>query len=831
MSKAPVTASTLQTNFTAGELSDFIDGRVDYPPLSSGVKIAENFIVLPEGGLFRRKGSRLTAPAFSDSSKSRLIPFQFNTSQTYALEFANNKLRFFTDKSRLVESAKTITAITNANPGVVTSASHGYTNGDLVVLGAISGMTQLNGKEVTVANVTTNTFELSGVNTTAYGAYTSGGTAQRVYQITTPYPEADLFNLKKAQKNDVTYLVDGVHWPQKLVRVGNLSWTIADVEFIKGPFMAQNIVSTDVIKISGTYTEGGSVTMAASGGHTPFLAGHVGSYWKLANNASGTDLAYVKITAFTSTTIVTAQVKFGAVPASLQNTNTQYWNEGSFSSVRGFPKAIVMHEARLVLAGTTAEPNKIWLSVSNGDFENFTTSSTDVTAAFDITANTGNQDGIEWLASDQVLFAGSGNTIFRVKSSTTGSAISNKDADIKPQSRFGSSSLQPAFVGEAPFYVERGLTKIRSLGFSVAQDKYSASNATIRSRQITGSGINQMEYLQNPVSMLLADRIDGQLATLTYEEEQQVFAWTRQITNGEFESLTILPTPDSVDTIYLVVKRTINGVTKRFIETIDMTLENTDIECFYVDCGLTYDGTKATTLTLSAITGSSVTATAEASTFVATDVGKFIHELGELRGRGEITAYTSATQVTIKVLDDFSATGLAASAWGVAVLSVSGLDHLDGETVDVFADGATLPVVAVASGEITFAEGSLAGVVVHVGLNYVSKIRPMVVDVGFAAPSGVNSIHNKVKKLGLGYALFYESRGGSILVGGRASIVGDVLMRSQYDVINKGIPLFSGFKQLSINSDSNRLPIFDIVQTEPQPMHIKTLTTNIEVNG
>ncbi|CAB4213458.1 Ubiquitin-activating enzyme E1, FCCH domain containing protein [uncultured Caudovirales phage] len=830
MSKAPITASTLQTNFTAGELSDFIDGRVDYPPLSSAVKIAENFIVLPEGGAFRRKGSKLVAPAFSDSTKSRLIPFLYNTSQTYALEFANNKLRFFTDRSRLVESAKTITGITKANPGVVTSASHGYSNGDLVVLGAISGMTELNGKEVTVANVATNTFELSGVNTTSYGTYTSGGTAQRVYQITTSYPEANLFSLKKAQKNDVTYFVDGAHWPQKLVRVGNLSWTIADVEFIKGPFMAQNIVSTDVIKISGTYTEGGSVTMTASGGHTPFLAGHVGSYWKLANNAAGTDLAYVKITAFTSTTVVTAQVKFGAVPASLQNTNTQYWNEGSFSSVRGFPKAIVMHEARLVLAGTTAEPNKIWLSVSNGDFENFTTS-TAVTAAFDITANTGNQDGIEWLESDEVLFAGSANTIFRIKSSTTGSAISNTDADIKPQSRFGSSPLQPAFVGESPFYVERGLTKIRSLGFSVAKDKYSASNATIRSRQVTGTGITQMEYQQNPVSLLLANRIDGQVASLTYEEEQQVFAWTRQTTNGEFESLTILPTPDSVDTIYLAVKRTINGVTKRFIETIDLTLENTDGQCFYVDCGLTYDGTKATTLTLSAVTGSSVTATAGAPTFAATDVGKFIHELGALRGRGEITAYTSATQVTIKVLEDFSATGLVASAWGIAVLSVSGLDHLEGETVDVFADGATLPVVVVASGGVTFAEGSLAGVVVHVGLNYVSKIRPMVVDVGFAAPSGVNSIHNKVKKLGLGYALFYESRGGSVVVAGRADIVGDVLMRSQYDVINKGVPLFSGFKEISINSDSDRLPIFDIVQREPQPMHIKTLTTNIEVNG
>ena len=348
---------------------------------------------------------------------------------------------------------------------------------------------------------------------------------------------------------------------------------------------------------------------------------------------------------------------------------------------------------------------------------------------------------------------------------------------------------------------------------------------------MTGSGLSQLEYLQNPVSTLLANRLDGQIASLTYEEEQQVFAWARQITKGEFESLIVLPSPDSVDTIYLAVKRTINGATKRSIEAIDLTFSNTDSECFYVDAGLTYNGTQAAALTLSAVSGSSVTATAGAATFSAADVGKYIHQLGTLRGRAEITAYTSSTQVTVKTIEDFSSASLAANAWGIAVLNVSGLEHLEGETVDVFADGATLPTVVVSNGAITFAEGSLAGVIVHVGLNYVSKVRPMTPDTGFLAPAGLNSIHNKVKKIGLGYGLFYESRGGSVEVSGRPATSGDVLMRSLYNALDKGVPLFSGFKELSINSNSERLPIFDIVQREPQPMHLKTLTTNVEANG
>lgn len=819
-----------QTNFGAGELDSFIDGRADYAPIYSALKTAENIVILPEGGAYRRKGTRFISPAYAHSTKSRLIPFQYSLSQSYALEFGNLKIRFFKDKSRLVETAKNITAITKANPGVVTSAAHGYSNGELLVLADIGGMVELNGTEVTVANVTTNTYELSGVNTSSYTTYTSGGTSQRVYQITTPFSDSEVFGLKKAQKNDVTYLVHKDHWPQKLIRVGDLSWTIEDVEFQKGPVMDQNIVSTDILTLSGgTWTEGASLTMTASGGHTPFVAGHVGAYYKLANDASDTDTAWVKITAFTSSTVVTVEVLFDTVPVSLRGgAGTFYWNEGAFSTHRGFPRAIAIHEQRLFLAGVTADPGKIWASRTNGDYENFETDSTDVSAAFNIKAASGNQDVIEWLVSDEVLFAGSANTIFRLKASANGGAMSNEDADIKPQSRFGSSALQPVFVGESPFYTERGLTKIRSLGYNVSKDKYSASNATIRSRRITSSGVTQMEYAQNPVSLMLAPRVDGQIANLTLEEEQQVFAWTRSITAGVFESVCVLPSEDSVDTMYFVVQRTVNGATKRYVEALDLSLENDDLNCFYVDSGLTYDGTKSVGLTLSAITGSSVTATAANSSFASSDVGKFIHELGELRGRAEITGYTSGTVVTVKILEDFSAVGLDADAWGIAVNTVSGLDHLEGETVDVFVDGATLPTLEVTSGRVTFAEGTIPGVIIHVGLNFVTTISPMNLDIGFNAPAGTNASAHKKRKLGRGFGKFEETRGGTYSVDGRTK---DVLFRSQQDAMGKAVPLFTGYKELNFSSNTERELDLEVIQAEPQPMHLKSITTGVSIVG
>ena len=70
-------------------------------------------------------------------------------------------------------AAKTISAITKANPGVATSTAHGYTNGQIVFL-TISGMYQLNDKPVRVANVTANTFELEGVDTTLFETFSSG---------------------------------------------------------------------------------------------------------------------------------------------------------------------------------------------------------------------------------------------------------------------------------------------------------------------------------------------------------------------------------------------------------------------------------------------------------------------------------------------------------------------------------------------------------------------------------------------------------------------------------------------------------------------------------
>jgi len=114
--------STALTNFTGGQLSDRMEGRTDFQKYFSGCKTLENFIVQPHGSVTRRPGTTFVAEVKTSSAFTRLIPFEFSTEQSYALEFGNEYIRFYKDNGAVLESNLTITGITKANPGVVTGS-------------------------------------------------------------------------------------------------------------------------------------------------------------------------------------------------------------------------------------------------------------------------------------------------------------------------------------------------------------------------------------------------------------------------------------------------------------------------------------------------------------------------------------------------------------------------------------------------------------------------------------------------------------------------------------------------------------------------------------
>ena len=211
----------------------------------------------PSGGITRRPGTYFAGRS-KDGGKVRLI--EFSDEQAYILEFGANYIRFFKDGGILTEATTAITGITQANPAVVTAASHGLSNGDRVFITSVAGMSQVNNLEFTVANSTTNTFELSGINSTNYDAYTSGGAVGKIVEVTTTYSVTDIFEINHAQSADVIYLAHKDHEPAKLTRTTATSFTLTDVDFVDGPYLDENITSTTLYASADT----GSITVTAS---------------------------------------------------------------------------------------------------------------------------------------------------------------------------------------------------------------------------------------------------------------------------------------------------------------------------------------------------------------------------------------------------------------------------------------------------------------------------------------------------------------------------------------------------------------------------------------
>ena len=227
----------IQANLSGGEVSDAIAARVDIDKYKTSVYKAENFFVQVHGGLTNRPGLEYIAPAKTPSTAVRLIPFEFNTTQTYILEFGNLYMRVYKDGGQvLTGSAKTITAATKADPVVVTSNSHGFSNGDDVYISGVVGMTELNGRFLRAASVTTNTFALTdyagaNINSTAYTTYGSAGTAEEVFEIATPYTAADIFELQYVQSADVLTITHPNYAPRDLTRSGHAAWTLTAIDF------------------------------------------------------------------------------------------------------------------------------------------------------------------------------------------------------------------------------------------------------------------------------------------------------------------------------------------------------------------------------------------------------------------------------------------------------------------------------------------------------------------------------------------------------------------------------------------------------------------------
>lgn len=226
----------IQTSFNAGEWAPALNARVDLAKYHSGAALLLNFFVDYRGGATTRPGTKYVLQCFRPATQVRIIPFQASFTVSFVLEFGNQYIRFFSNGAPVLEAATTISGATRANPGVITDVGHGYGNGDWIYISNVGGMTQLNGNYYIVGTTTANTYTLTDlqgnvIDTTAFGTYTSGGQAQRVYTLISPYNSTDLSQIKYSQNVNQLVLCHPNYQPYILTLNTFNSWTIAPISF------------------------------------------------------------------------------------------------------------------------------------------------------------------------------------------------------------------------------------------------------------------------------------------------------------------------------------------------------------------------------------------------------------------------------------------------------------------------------------------------------------------------------------------------------------------------------------------------------------------------
>ena len=738
-------SSVNQLSFTSGELSQSIWGRTDLVKYATGLKICQNFIVRAHGGVENRPGSYFIAPAKYHDKKCRLIPFEFSSTQTYALEFGDRYIRFYTNGGQILKADDT------------------------------------------------------------------------VYEIASPYSEADLPLIKVVQSADLMTLCHPDHPPRTLGRYGHTDWRLNYFANRNGPFEEVNVNEGDTMTVSG---ETGQVTISSNYGH--FTQDHVGTQlyveqmnsqippWyanavvsNKPNNPAGAKIksngkTYIAVGSYHGTNDqdwstggaapnheVGAELdgpqKYGGdglgnfgilwqylhsgfgiiqitgvsdrytasgyvvsrIPENI-NSGTNKWAFAAWNKSAGYPRTAMYHQQRLVFAATRKQPQTLWMS-KTGDFNNFGHAfpgRDDDSITMTIAARQLNE--IRYLVPMNSLIALTSASEWVIGDSNA--SLSPSTVSAKIQGYRGSSHNEPLVIGNTSLFIQEKGSIVRDLAYRYEDDVYGGSDLSVMSNHLfDGYQITDWAYAQVPYSVCWSVRNDGVMLGLTYMREQDVWGWHRHVTDGKFESVCSI-SEGKEDRVYLCVNREINGQTQRYIEVMATRISEPVEHAFFVDCGLRYNGE--------------------------------------------------------------------------AKQSFSGLAHLEGKTVSILADGNVHTPLLVKNGAITL---EYPAKVINVGLPYVAEIETL--DLNIPTQESIRDRKKSVSSISL---YLYATRGG--WVGEHKDKMTELKPRAVSDNYNRIEP-FTGLSSCAIRSSWNVAGSVIVQQRDPLPISILNAIPNVTVGG
>lgn len=772
------------TSFNAGELSPTLDGRVDLAKYANGCKRIENFLALVQGPAQRRGGMAFVTEVKDSSKRVWGAKFEFSATQAFVLEFGDQYVRFLGMDYQAV-TVSGVTAWSNAT---------NYVPGDLA--------SRLGVNYYCIAAHTNQ----QPPNATYWYPLTGN-----IYEIPSPYALADLTNadgtcaLKFEQSGDVIYIVNQkrTYAPRKLIRFADTNWQFAVYQPNQGPLLQQNgttitlqasaqtgsatitasanvFAATDVgrlvrldsqnltvkpwetnkayalndlVRFGGkTYK---ALNAATSGTSTPIhekgsaFDGQTGVNWQYMDAGYG----MARITAYTSPTQVTAGVivdeanGLAQFPADVVSTTTKRWQLGAWSSTGEYPASIAFWNSRLWFAGR----QRVWGTVPN-DFENmagdfFGEVALDNAVWEQLQAQDVND--IIWLVGGDKLVIGTGGGEFVGDKITDTDPVGPGNFEMIRQSKRRVRAVQPIQVGTSLLYVQRSGRKLMSFNYSIEIDRYAATDLAILAERITRGGIVDMAYQGEPYSILWCVLSGGKLLAFTYDRDQDVQGWQRHPIGGSgfVEAVVVTPTANGDrEQVWASVRRTINGVTRRYWECMARSWEGEDedgtpgddqVDAFYVDSGITYNGAPTTIIT--------------------------------------------------------------------------GLSHLEGETVQVLADGAVQTDKVVSGGQI---EIDRAASIVQVGLQFISRLVPMRLEGG----SQTGTSQGKTKRIDHLAVRFLDTLGGKV---GRYNGKMDTISnRNTQTPMGSASPIFSGDVVVDFPGDYDTDALLEVRQDQPLPMTV-----------
>lgn len=747
-----VQINTSYCDLSGGEIAPKYYGRHDLQIFYKGLRRARNFITESSGGALFRNGFYFAAKT-RGNLPAWLAEFRFTDATSFTLEFTTNAIRFYRNDGQVRFTAQNITGITQANPAVVTySGADTFSNGDRVWISGVVGMTQVNNLEFTVANVNTgtNTFELAGINSTAYTAYSSGGTIEKIMEITTTYAEADIPQIKIAQEKNVMYLAHPSYNPKKLTYTSATSWAFADHSPTRKSRTNAQVISAITVANPAVLTYTGSDSFA--NGDIVYI-----------DSAAG--MTEVNQREFTVAAVNTGANTFQL--SGLDSTGYAAYTGGGivrkvtttaapFLTTDTYPGAVGFYERRLYYGGSNNNPNTLYGSAA-GELDDYTLQigtaagskpEDDEGIEYQIYGAT----RIEWLrGTDKFLAIGANNDVL-LASGGIDDVITPSSISIKPTNSYGAADLNAVGRGSLLYYLQSDAETMRSFEYSFEQDSYTPVNRNEVADHITKSGIKQFDYLEANNDILWAVKNNGDLVGMTASSTESISGWHLHTTDGDFISVCTLTRPKKESQLWACVARTVNGSTQYNIEFMTETPEYPLIEDYFstgevestdklawlnmmyeaqrqyihLDGALTYDGSAFSTVTMtpSAVTGTGITFTAGGSIFTASMVGRQIVRksvTGYETGVAEITGYTSATVVTCTILEDFNSTSaIPIGEWYLTTNAVTDAGHLEGRTVLVIADGAQHPPITITGGVATLERQAA---VFHIGLGYRGELE------------------------------------------------------------------------------------------------------------